>query len=111
MYQETSRDLGSNTSFVLSSLRVFMAKESNTGGSNHFYYQETPRGRGASCSDNLQSVLMSLVGCQTIAAVGNIFQIIFKSDFEIVIYQRRPPYFYNSYVYFNVSAVRVVYLQ
>ena len=57
-----------------------MAKESNTGGSNHFYYQETPRGRGASCSDNLQSVLMSLVGCQTIV-VENIFQIIFKFDF------------------------------
>jgi hypothetical protein len=69
-----------------------MAKESNTGGSNHFYYQETPRGRGASCSDNLQSVLMSLVGCQTIAAVGNIFQIIFKSDFEIVIYHEESNY-------------------
>ena len=77
MYQETARNLGSN-SFVLSSL--FMAEESNTGGSNHFYYQETPRGRGFSCSNNLQSVLMSLVGCQTIV-VENIFQIIFKFDF------------------------------
>jgi len=62
-----------------------MAKESNTGGSNHFYYQETPRGRGASCSDNLQSVLMSLVGCQTIwncccwKHISNYFQIWFRN--------------------------------